>query len=117
MIDLTPQQKDARERLHWGAGRIAFFAHQERIKQLLAEGYPQLVIHQKLHEELSELSYSQFSRLIRKYIFRRSKAAEPAMQKTINASNNQSPSNEFKLPSVFRGFVPGPKVPDLNELF
>ncbi len=96
---------------------MAFLAHQQQIRQMLAEGYPQLLIHQKLHKELNELSYSQFSRLIRKYIFGRQQSGVQVAKTPISARTTQSIATDVKLPSIFRGFEPGPKVPDIDELF
>lgn len=96
---------------------MAFFAHQERIKELLAAGCPQLLIHQELQSELGRLSYSQFSALIRKYILGRKKTSGFAQKSAKPAQHTQISLEEQTLPTVFRGFVPGPKVPNLDELF
>ena len=44
------------------------------------------------------------------------KPQTPEQHPTI-ARKNESPTSKFRSTSAFRGFVPGPKVPDLNELF
>ncbi len=96
---------------------MAFQAHRERIKQLLAEGCPQVLIHQEMHRELNGLSYSQFSRLIRKYIFGRQQTGVHTLKKPVGVTATLDAARGSGLPSVFRGFEPGPKVPNIDELF
>jgi hypothetical protein len=115
-METTMEKKSESNRLHWGSARMTFLAQQEQIKGMLKQGYPQIAIHKELQEHLNGMSYCQFSHLIRKNI---TGVIQIHTSKPVvgNASNIESPTKKIASTTAFRGFVPGPKVPDLNELF
>jgi hypothetical protein len=116
-METTTEKKSESNRLHWGNARMTFLAQQEQIKSMLKQGYPQIAIHKTLLDHLNGMSYCQFSHLIRKNItgvIQTHTSKPPAVG---SASNIESPKKKIASTTAFRGFVPGPKVPDLNELF
>lgn len=84
---------------------------------MLGKGHPQVAIYKALQEHLNGMSYCQFSHLIRKNIIRTSSMPQQAAEKTTIGKKNENAPKKNVFPSAFRGFEPGPKVPDINELF
>ena len=103
-------------RLHWGTGRLAFLAHQETIKQMLALGHTQLAIYSALEQNLNGLSYSQFSQHVRTYIIQTPAKLKAMAKERIVVPQQNQPRN-LPMKNFFPSFEPGPKVPDLNELW
>jgi Family of unknown function (DUF5338) len=116
MTDKVISEKAA-SKLYWGDGRVAFIAQQAQIKSMLAEGYSQSAIYKLLQEHLSGMSYSQFSYLIRKNIARIPKTSDQSLKETSIAPGQKSQTTELNSMTAFRSFQPGPKVPDINDLF
>ena len=117
------EEKRYSGRIAWGTGRIAFNAHWPFIQQQIDAGCPMTAVYKQIHDSLAGMSYNVFTYHARKRFtptaknwrmrYRRSSSA----QTSINADNNQSQTTGAISTSVFRGFVPGPKVPNLDELF
>lgn len=60
------------KRTYRGAGRIAFLARVDDMKELMKAGYPMLAIYEGYQSEL-KISYSQFARYVSRYIKRQEK--------------------------------------------
>ena len=116
MTDKVISEKAA-SKLYWGDGRVAFIAQQAQIKSMLAEGYSQSAIYKLLQEHLSGMSYSQFSYLIRKNIARIPKTSDQSSEETSIVPSQKSHATELNSMTAFRSFQPGPKVPDINDVF
>lgn len=116
MTDKVISEKAA-SKLYWGDGRVAFIAQQAQIKSMLAEGYSQSAIYKLLQEHLSGMSYSQFSYLIRKNMVRVPKTSDQSLKDTSIVPVQKSQATELNSMTAFRSFQPGPKVPDINDVF
>jgi hypothetical protein len=114
------------DRAAWGTGRVVFLANLPVIQDMLSAGWPVTAVYQGLQDSLAGVSYRQFTDYVRKHRRMVSKQSRNDPTATLpSASSTKSivpatPGIQTKQPGakpVFRGFEPGPKVPDLNELF
>lgn len=98
-------------RTQWGKARVLFLANLERVKAVVDEGWPLAHIYRENQNTLDTMSYGQFYHWARRYLSdepppaRREKTPKPAASK---------PARPVKEP---KGFVPGPRVPDPDDLF
>jgi hypothetical protein len=60
----------------WGAGRVAFFAQLEEIRGLVAARWPLSQIYRERRQSLGGITYSAFTKYVRKHIGRPDEAAK-----------------------------------------
>ena len=58
--DTNTRTPGANRGLGWGAGRVAFLARADQIRDLLAAGHPMTTVYEMLRDNLSGLSYEGF---------------------------------------------------------
>lgn len=83
-----------------GGGRVAFLARKDGIRQMIDAGYPLFAIF-KEHEKEMNISYSQFTRYVTKFIRSNpteDKSAKPA-QKSKGKEKELSPAELLQLPN------------------
>lgn len=117
------QQKPSSNRKAWGTGRVVIRAHLPTIQKMLADGHPLTAIYQHIKESLAGLSYNAFTYQARKHF----QDSEPNTKKTGTKPPAETPllnntSLETELPTkpaanLFPNYQPGPKEPDIKELF
>ena len=98
---------------HRGAGRVAFLARIEEIKQMVSEGHPLLSIYEKHQAELGT-SYSQFARYVAKYV-----RSTPTNEHPVQPPSSPAPVRQ-QAPAVApqqsaasaAGDAPAPARPD-----
>jgi hypothetical protein len=142
---ILEQQRVASSRTDWGNGRAAFRANRPAIQKLLDEDWPLTTIYQRVQDSLAGISYRQFINLVRKNFpstsqLRRTK--NNALTQSISSAQStpvvESPVQTPKLaakettkdetldttpppkPAPFefiKSYKPGPKVPNLKDLF
>ena len=120
-------ERNRSERVAWGTGRVVVRANLSAIQGLLDEGWPLTTVYQRVKNSLAGLSYRQFTDHVRRHCASTSKqpskkleAAKQcpeSVETADHASKHESRKRELQTNPLFRGYVPGPKVPDLNELF
>jgi hypothetical protein len=111
------QQKPSSNRKAWGTGRVAVRAHLPTIQKMLADGHPLTVVYQHIKDSLAGLSYNAFTYQTRKH-FQDTKQKTPSFE-TLSATN-ESPKTEpppKQAANLFPNYQPGPKEPDIKELF
>jgi hypothetical protein len=136
---ILEQQRVASSRTVWGNGRAAFRANRPTIQKLLAEDWSMTTIYQRVQDSLAGISYRQFIKLVRKNFPSTSQLRQaknkPLTQSIASAeSTAQTPKLAAKettkaetldttpppKPAPFefiKSYKPGPKVPNLNDLF
>lgn len=115
-MEKASDKETATKRLQWAKGRMAFVAQQDRIREMLAAGDSQLGVYRILQPHLNGLSYSQFSHHVRTCILLVRAKLKPVTKGRIVVPQ-QNQRTDLPRKNFFPSFEPGPKVPDLNELF
>lgn len=121
-MDQTPEQKLNTERAAWGDGRIAYAAHASRIQQLMTQGWPLKKIYRELQDQLTGLSYQQFTYHVRKQT---PKTATPpilaadtrdiSQPETIERGMDEQKQESSR--TTGKRFTPGPRIPDPSQLY
>ena len=89
---MTKEEKEA----YRGAGRVAFLARKQEIKEMIDAGHPIKNVYRKYGDKLN-ISYGQFARYVNKFI--RSKPAEiPAKNESKVKEKEMSILDAFKTP-------------------
>ena len=92
----TPGKK---RRTTWGAGRVAFLALLEEVREEVARGSPLTAIYERHHEKLGCIKYGQFTLYVRRHIgsLRRNDAGERREERKQSASRGPAtPSGGFQ---------------------
>lgn len=106
----------------WGTGRVAIMGQLPFIRQRIQGGCPMTAIYAEIEDSLAGMSYSLFTYHVRKRLpeFSRPRQSKRSKARSNGIQSAVPPTPERKHPgeaSVFQGFNPGPKVPNLDELF
>lgn len=117
------QQNASADRKPWGTGRVAIRAHLPTIKKMLDDGHPLTSVYQHIKDSLAGLSYNAFTYQARKHF----QATRQIKQKTVHNSpletrltSDKSPGQELPpkpAAPLFPDYQPGPKEPDIKDLF
>ncbi len=121
-MDQTPEQKPGVERAAWGDGRIAYAAHANRIQQLMTQGWPLKKIYRELEDQLTGLSYQQFTYHVRKQTPKTAASPIPAVDtrdisqpETIERGTDEQKQEPSR--ATGKRFIPGPRIPDPSQLY
>ena len=97
-----------------GAGRIAFLARIDVIREMVFAGYPLLAIYRQYEEGLGVVSYSQFARYVARYV--RHAVDQGTVEKPLSAVASRLPAKADKQPSGESRGVEG-RSPTLNKAY
>lgn len=96
-----------------GAGRIAFLARIDVIREMVFAGYPLLAIYRQYEEWLGVVSYSQFARYVARYV--RNAVDQGKVEQPLSAAASRSPAKADEQPCAESRSVEG-RSPTLNKV-
>lgn len=109
-----PEDFNRSNRIHWGVGRVAFHANQSEIEKLLQAGWSVTQVHVQLKNSLGGLSYRQFA----DYVSRKLPDAQPWRQRAPGTARSwRAEASRASATLLAKHFIPGPRVPDLKDLY
>lgn len=113
---LSKMNQSEHEKRYKGEGRVAFLAHLGTIREQIELGWPMKAVFDN-HKHVLDIQYMQFQRYVNQYVKGNERKLKPVRKKVEkSASFPQNRSTNIQSVEI-RQFIPGPKNPDLRDIF